>query len=129
MDNLKTSTAFLAENKTKEGVVALPNGLQYRVLKAGDGPKPTDTDTVECRYRGTRLDGTEFDSSSRHGGLATFKVAEVIPGWKEALRLMPVGSKWQLFIPPQLAYGTRGKAPDIEPNAALVFELELTGIK
>ena len=128
-DNGKAGEAFLAENQKKQGVVTLPSGLQYKVLKAGDGKTPTDADTVECHYRGTLIDGTEFDSSNRGGQPATFKVTGVIPGWKEALRLMPVGSKWQLFVPPQLAYGERGAGRDIGPNATLIFEVELLAIK
>ncbi len=128
-ENKKIGDAFLAENKKKEGVVALPSGLQYRILKAGDGRKPTDADTVECNYRGTLINGTEFDSSYRTGKPVTFKVAGLIPGWTEALKLMPAGSKWQLFIPPQLAYGERGAGRDIGPNATLIFELDLIAIK
>jgi UDP-GlcNAc:undecaprenyl-phosphate/decaprenyl-phosphate GlcNAc-1-phosphate transferase len=128
-ENKKVGDAFLAENKTKEGVVALPSGLQYKILKAGDGRKPTDTDTVECHYRGALINGTEFDSSYNTGKPATFKVTGVIAGWTEALKLMPVGSKWKLFIPPQLAYGARGAGRDIGPNATLIFELELLAIK
>jgi len=127
-DNKKKGEVFLAENKTKDGVVALPSGLQYKILKAGDGKTPTDADTVEVQYRGTLINGTEFDSSEA-GQPATFKVAGVIPAWKEALKLMPVGSKWQLFIPPQLAYGERGAGRDIGPNATLIFEVELLAIK
>jgi FKBP-type peptidyl-prolyl cis-trans isomerase FklB len=128
-DNRKAGESFLAENKKKEGVVTLPSGLQYKVLKAGDGKKPTDADTVECHYRGTLINGTEFDSSYLTGQPATFKIAGVIPGWREALKLMPVGSKWQLFVPSQLAYGARGKGGSIGPNAALIFEVELLAIK
>jgi FKBP-type peptidyl-prolyl cis-trans isomerase FklB len=128
-DNRKAGAEFLAANKTKEGVVALPSGLQYRILKAGNGRKPAATDTVECRYRGTLIDGTEFDSSGPDGQVATFKVSEVIAGWREALQLMPVGSKWQLFIPSQLAYLQRGSGRYIGPYATLIFELELVGIK
>jgi len=128
LENKREGDAFLAENRKKDGVVALPSGQQYKVLKAGDGKKPTEADTIECNYRGTLVNGTEFDSS-RAGQPATFKVAGVIPGWREALALMPVGSKWQLFIPPQLAYGERGAGRDIGPNATLVFELELLAIK
>jgi FKBP-type peptidyl-prolyl cis-trans isomerase len=127
--NKKEGDAFLAENKTKEGVVTLPSGLQYRILKEGDGKKPAEADTVEVNYRGTLINGTEFDSSYRAGKPLTFKVAEVIPGWREALKLMPVGSKWQLFIPPQFAYGVRGLGDQIGPNATLIFELELLAIK
>ena len=120
---------FLAENKTKEGVVALPSGLQYKILKAGTGEKPTAADTVVCNYRGTLLDGTEFDASEKHGGPATFPVSGVIAGWTEALQLMPAGSKWQLFIPAQLAYGAQGSGPDIGPNSTLIFEVELVSIQ
>jgi FKBP-type peptidyl-prolyl cis-trans isomerase FklB len=128
VNNKKDGEMFLAENKKKEGVVSLPSGLQYNILKAGDGKKPTEADIVECRYRGTLIDGTEFDSSDVGGKPATFKVAGVIPGWTEALKLMPVGSRWQLFIPPHLAYGARG-AGRIGPNATIIFELELLNIK
>lgn len=128
-ENKKAGEAFLEENKKKEGVVVLPSGLQYKILKPGDGKKPTDTDTVECNYRGTLIDGTEFDSSYKRGQSASFKVTGVIAGWTEALKLMPVGSKWQLFVPPQLAYGERGAGREIGPNATLIFEVELLGIK
>lgn len=128
--NKKLGDAFLAANKSKPGVVTLPSGLQYKILKEGTGPKPTATDTVKCNYTGTLVDGTEFDSSEKHGGPATFPVNGVIKGWTEALQLMPVGSKWQLFIPPDLAYGERG-APggQIGPSATLVFEVELLSIE
>ena len=128
-ENKKKGEAFLAENRTKEGVVTLPSGLQYKILKKGEGKKPTLTDTVEVHYRGTLIDGTEFENSYQTGHPATFAVAAVIGGWKEALTLMPVGSKWQLFIPPQLAYGIRGSGRSIPPNATLIFELELLAIK
>ncbi|PKN33284.1 MAG: hypothetical protein CVU61_14310 [Deltaproteobacteria bacterium HGW-Deltaproteobacteria-19] len=127
--NTKEGEAFLAANGKKEGVVTLPSGLQYKVLKAGTGKKPTDTDTVECHYRGTLINGTEFDSSYRAGKPLAVKVSGVIAGWTEALKLMPVGSTWQLFIPPQLAYGAKGAAPRIAPNATLIFEVELLRIK
>ena len=127
--NKTESEAFLAANKAKEGVVTLPSGLQYKVLTAGTGPKPTASDQVVCNYRGTLINGTEFDSSYKRGQPATFGVGQVIKGWTEALQLMPVGSKWQLFIPSSLAYGER---PDprsgIEPNATLIFEVELLSI-
>jgi FKBP-type peptidyl-prolyl cis-trans isomerase len=129
-DDKKAGEAFLAENKKKEGVVTLPSGLQYKILKAGSGKKPTAENTVECHYKGTLINGTEFDSSYRGGRPASFNVSRVITGWTEALQLMPVGSKWQLVIPSQLAYGERG-TPDgsIGPNATLIFEVELLGIK
>jgi FKBP-type peptidyl-prolyl cis-trans isomerase len=127
-DNKKAGEAFLAENAQKQGTVVLPSGLQYRVIRAGEGRKPTEADTVECSYRGTLINGTEFDSS-KGGQPAALKVAQLIPGWREALKLMPVGSKWQLFIPPRLAYGERGAAPAVGPNATLIFELELLAIK
>jgi FKBP-type peptidyl-prolyl cis-trans isomerase len=125
--NKKNGAAFLAANATKPGVVTLPSGLQYKILTPGTGPKPTATDSVICNYRGTLLDNTEFDSSYKRGQPATFPVTGVIKGWTEALQLMPVGSKWQLFIPADLAYGDRGREP-IGPNATLVFELELMSI-
>jgi len=127
--NRKEGLAFLAANAKKEGVVTLPSGLQYRILKAGSGPKPTATDAVECNYRGTLINGTEFDSSARAGKPLAFKVDGVIAGWTEALKLMPVGSKWQLFIPPNLAYGAQGAGPRIEPHTTLIFEIELVAIK
>lgn len=129
IDNDKAGRQFLAENGKKEGVVTLPDGLQYKILKAGGGKKPTDADTVECHYKGALLNGTEFDSSYRTGKPATFKVKGVIPGWTEALKLMPVGSKWQLVIPSNLAYGPRGAGRLIGPNATLIFEVELVAIK
>lgn len=128
-NNKKEGETFLAANKTKEGVVALPSGLQYKILKAGTGPKPTAADTVVCNYRGTLINGTEFDSSYKRGEPATFPVSGVIKGWTEALQLMPVGSKWQLFIPSDMAYGTRGAGGDIGPNATLIFEVELLSIQ
>jgi FKBP-type peptidyl-prolyl cis-trans isomerase len=127
--NKKAGDDFLAQNKTKEGVVALPDGLQYKILKEGTGPKPTANDTVVCNYRGTLLDGTEFDSSYKRGQAATFPVSGVIKGWTEAVQLMPVGSKWQLFLPADLAYGNRGAGQDIGPNATLIFEVELLSIQ
>jgi FKBP-type peptidyl-prolyl cis-trans isomerase FklB len=121
---------FLAENKTKEGVVTLPSGLQYKILTEGTGPKPTAADTVVCNYRGTLIDNTEFDSSAKHGGPATFPVSGVIKGWTEALQLMPVGSKWQLFVPSELGYGARGgPGGAIGPYSALIFEVELLSIQ
>jgi len=128
--NKKEGEAFLAENKIKPGVIALASGLQYKILKAGEGAKPTAADTVACNYRGTLISGKEFDSSYKRNQPATFPVAGVIKGWTEALQLMPVGSKWELFIPPELAYGERGTVGgDIEPNATLIFEVELLSIQ
>ncbi len=108
--------------------MTLPSGVQYKILKAGDGKKPIESDLVEVHYRGTLLDGTEFDGTEA-GLPATLKVSALIVGWKEALKLMPAGSKWQIFIPPQFAYGERGVGSDIGPNETLVFELELLAIK
>jgi FKBP-type peptidyl-prolyl cis-trans isomerase FklB len=121
--------AFLAENKKKEGVKTLASGLQYKVVKAGSGKKPKLNDTVTVHYRGTLIDGTEFDSSFRRGKPATFPVSGVIPGWTEALPLMEEGAKWQLFIPPKLAYGEPGAGGLIGPNATLIFEVELISIQ
>jgi FKBP-type peptidyl-prolyl cis-trans isomerase len=128
-ENKKESEAFLATNKTKEGVVALESGLQYKIEKQGDGPKPLSTDTVEVNYRGTLINGKEFDSSYKRGQTATFPVTRVIKGWTEILQLMPVGSKYQIFVPAELAYGPRGAGADIGPNAALIFDIELVSIK
>jgi FKBP-type peptidyl-prolyl cis-trans isomerase FklB len=127
--NKKAGDDFLAANKTKPDVVTLTSGLQYKVLKEGTGPKPTATDQVKCNYRGTFINGKEFDSSDKHGGPATFPVNGVIKGWTEALQLMPVGSKWQLFIPSDMAYGARGAGGDIGPNETLIFEVELLSIE
>lgn len=127
--NKKEGEAFLAENKKKEGVVTLASGLQYKVLKKGSGKKPKLTDTVTTHYRGTLIDGTEFDSSYRRNQPVSFPVNGVIAGWTEALQLMEEGAKWQLFIPPQLAYGERGAGPQIGPNATLIFEVELISVQ
>src|SRR5215831_17981385 len=128
--NKKAGEAFLAANKDKPGVVTLPSGLQYKIIEPGTGPKPTASDSVVCNYRGTLIDGTEFDSSYKRGQAATFPVGQVIKGWTEALQLMPVGSKWQLFIPPDLAYGERGtNGGPIGPNETLVFEVQLMSIQ
>jgi FKBP-type peptidyl-prolyl cis-trans isomerase FklB len=127
--NKKEGDDFLTANKGKEGVVALPSGLQYKILKQGDGAKPSASDSVVCNYRGTLINGTEFDSSYKHGQPLTFAVGGVIRGWTEALQLMPVGSKWQLFVPSDLAYGQRGAGADIGPNATLIFEVELLSIQ
>lgn len=121
----KDGDAFLMKNKTKPGVVTLADGLQYKILKAGNGPKPGPTDTVTVEYSGKLIDGTEFDSSDKHGGSATFNVSQVIPGWVEALQLMPVGSTWELYIPSNLAYGEQGSAPVIGPNSTLIFKVTL----
>ncbi len=107
----------------------LPSGLQFKILKAADGKKPSESDTVECRYRATLLDGTEVDDSDRGGQPATLKVNGVIPGLKEALKLMPVGSKWRLFVPPHLAFGARGGGPDKGPNSTIIYEIELLAIR
>jgi len=130
LENKKTGEAFLAANKTKEGVVTLPSGLQYKIITAGTGPKPTADDTVLCHYRGTLVDNTEFDSSYKRKEPLKIPVGGVIKGWTEAIQLMPVGSKWQLFIPSDLAYGERG-APGspIGPNSTLIFEVELISIE
>jgi FKBP-type peptidyl-prolyl cis-trans isomerase len=129
-ENLKKGETFLAENKNKEGVVALPTGLQYKVLEQGSGSVPALHDHVVCSYRGMLLDGTEFDDSSRHNGPSTFPVKGVIRGWEQALLMMPEGSKWQLFVPPDLGYGKMG-APsmNVPPNATLIYELELLDVK
>jgi FKBP-type peptidyl-prolyl cis-trans isomerase FklB len=127
--NKAKGDAFLAANKAKDGVVTLPSGLQYKIVTPGTGPKPGPADQVVCNYRGTLIDGTEFDASAKHGGPATFPVNQVIKGWTEALQLMPVGSKWQLYIPSDLAYGSRGAGGDIGPNSTLIFDIELISIK
>jgi FKBP-type peptidyl-prolyl cis-trans isomerase FklB len=128
--NKKDGDAFLAANKALDGVVTLPSGLQYKILTEGSGPKPTASDTVVCNYKGTLLDNTEFDSSYKRGQPATFPVSGVIKGWTEALQLMPVGSKWQLFLPPDLGYGPGGNPRGgIGPNSTLVFEVELLSIQ
>ena len=119
---------FLEENKGKEGVVALPSGLQYKILVAGNGPKPQASDTVKCHYEGRLINGTVFDSSIRRGEPAEFPVGGVIAGWVEALQLMPVGSKWQLYIPSELAYGAHGAGQSIGPNETLIFDVELLAI-
>jgi FKBP-type peptidyl-prolyl cis-trans isomerase len=127
--NKKEGVEFLAANKSKEGIVILPSGLQYKILTAGTGPKPTASDSVVCNYRGTLISGAEFDSSYKRGQPATFPVNGVIKGWTEALQLMPVGSKWQLFVPSELGYGDRGAGADIGPGATLIFEVELLSIQ
>ena len=126
--NREAAEAFLKENSAREGVVVTDTGLQYEILEAGDGPKPGPEDTVEVHYRGTLVDGTEFDSSYGRGETVTFGVGQVIPGWTEALQLMPVGSKWKLAIPPHLGYGPGGAGQMIGPYAALIFDVELISI-
>ena len=127
--NKTEGEAFLAENKKKEGVITLPSGLQYKVIKEGTGKQPSADATVETNYRGTLIDGTEFDSSYKRGQPATFPVNGVIQGWTEALQLMKEGAKWQLFVPASLAYGERGAGNVIGPNATLIFEVELISVK
>ena len=127
--NQREGQAFLAKNKTKEGVKSRPSGLQYEVLKAGKGASPKATDTVKVHYEGTLLDGTVFDSSIERKEPAVFPVNRVIPGWTEAMQLMKVGDKWRLVVPSELAYGARGAGHDIGPNAVLIFEVELLGIE
>jgi FKBP-type peptidyl-prolyl cis-trans isomerase FklB len=127
--NKQKGELFLAENAKKENVVTLPSGLQYEILTEGNGAIPTATDTVNCHYHGTLIDGTVFDSSVQRGQPATFGVTQVIKGWVEALQLMPVGSKWRLFVPSDMAYGKQGAGNDIQPNATLIFEVELLGIQ
>jgi FKBP-type peptidyl-prolyl cis-trans isomerase FklB len=127
--NKKAGEAFLADNKKKEGVKTLPSGVQYKVLKTGTGKMPTASDTVTVHYRGTLVDGTEFDSSYKRGEPATFPLRGVIPGWTEALQLMKTGSKWQIFIPAEKAYGESGAGGVIPPNSALIFEVELVSVQ
>lgn len=126
--NLKAGQEFLAANKKKKDVVTLPSGLQYKIIKSAKGDKPTASDSVVAHYRGTLIDGKEFDSSVKRGEPATFPVNGVIPGWQQVLPLMPVGSKWQVFIPADLAYGAHGAGGSIGPNETLVFEIELLKI-
>lgn len=126
--NLEEGRIFLEENKKRVGVITLPSGLQYEILTEGDGAKPKATDKVRCHYHGTLLNGTVFDSSVQRDQPAVFGVNQVIKGWVEALQLMPVGSKWRLFIPSELAYGERGAGSSIEPNSTLIFDVELLGI-
>lgn len=128
-ENLERSQAFLARIAKKEGVVTLPSGLLYRELQAGEGKTPGADDSVVVNYRGNLIDGSEFDSSYERGKPASFKVKKVIKGWREALLLMKEGAKWELFIPPELAYGKRGHSKSIPPNSALVYEVELISVK
>ena len=127
-NNLQIGQEFLAQNTLREEVVTLPSGLQYEILQAGDGPQPSVTNTVRCHYHGTMINGKVFDSSVQRGQPASFPLNRVIAGWTEALQLMPVGSKWRLFIPPQLAYGNQQVSAEIGPNSTLIFEVELLGI-
>lgn len=127
--NKKDGEAFLAENKKKQGVVTLPSGLQYKILVDGKGRKPALKDTVTAHYRGTLLDGTEFDSSYKQGEPTTFAVSRMIKGWTEVLPLMRVGSKWQVYVPANLAYGDRAASQEIGPNSTLIFEIELIAVK
>jgi FKBP-type peptidyl-prolyl cis-trans isomerase FklB len=126
--NQKEAADFLAQNGKKEGVQTTPSGLQYLVIRQGNGPSPTLNDTVRCNYRGVLLNGTEFDNSAQGGGPAEFRVNEVIAGWQEALQKMRVGDKWQLYVPPKLAYDENPRGPLIEPNSLLVFDIELVEI-
>ena len=129
VDNKKSGEAFLSANKLKKGVETTSSGLQYKILKAGNGKKPTENDGVTCRYRGTLLDGTEFDSSESLGYPVTFNVKDsVIAGWSEALKLMPAGSKWQIFVPSHLGYGEKGAGRTIGPNATLIYDIELLAV-
>lgn len=127
--NKAEGVAFLKANAAKPGVVSLPSGLQYQILKTGTGPTPKADDTVVCNYRGTLVNGAEFDSSETHGGPASFNVSGVIKGWTEALQRMTVGSRWRLFVPADLAYGDKGAGQDIGPGAVLVFDVELLSIQ
>lgn len=129
MNTVSNGQQFLENNKKEQGVVTLPDGLQYKVLKEGTGPKPTANDTVIVHYSGTLINGNEFDSSYKRGQPITFPVRGVIPGWTEALQLMPVGSTWMLYIPSSLAYGANGAPPVIGPNETLIFKVELLGIQ
>lgn len=126
--NAKKGEAFLMANKAKKDVVTLPDGLQYKIIKVGNGPKPSATDKVSVDYSGRLINGTEFDNSAKHGGPASFPLNQVIPGWTEALQLMPVGSTWELYIPASLAYGERGAPPSIGPNETLIFVVTLRNI-
>jgi FKBP-type peptidyl-prolyl cis-trans isomerase FklB len=127
--NLKAGQDFLAANRLRPGVTALPSGLQYEVILEGNGVKPTPSSNVTCHYHGTLIDGTVFDSSVKRGQPATFPLNMVIKGWTEGLQLMPAGSKWRFFIPPDLGYGNRQVSAEIGPNSTLVFEVELLGIQ
>ena len=127
--NLQEGLDFLAENAKKEGVISLESGLQYEIITAAEGPKPSAANTVTCHYHGTLIDGRVFDSSVRRGQPASFPLNRVIAGWTEGLQLMSVGSKWRFFIPPHIAYGDRQVSAEIGPNTTLIFEVELLGIQ
>lgn len=127
--NKKESAAFLESNKAKEGVKTTASGLQYKVITEGKGAKPTADQTVSVNYRGTLIDGTEFDSSTKHGKPGEFALTQVVKGWGEALQMMSIGSKWQIVLPPELGWGDQGAPPLIGPNAVVIFEVELLGIK
>ena len=127
--NQKSGEEFMTRYRAEKGVVALPSGVLYKILKEGNGPKPVLTDTIESRYTGSFVDGKEFDNSERAGGSVTFNLQGVIPGWQEVLQLMPVGSHWQVVVPPKLAYGAEGAGRQIGPNTTLVFDIELVSIK
>ncbi|WBV55962.1 FKBP-type peptidyl-prolyl cis-trans isomerase [Chryseobacterium sp. Chry.R1] len=127
--NLNEGKAFMEENAKKDGVVTLPSGLQYEIITEGNGAQPKAKDTVKCHYHGTTIKGEVFDSSVKRGTPASFPLNRVISGWTEALQLMPVGSKWRLFLPPNLAYGEEQISKEIGPNSTLIFEVELLGIK
>ena len=127
--NLKAGEEFLAANKSKPGITALPSGLQYEIITEGTGIKPLASNKVTCHYHGTLIDGTVFDSSVKRGQPATFPLNAVIKGWTEGLQLMPTGSKWRFFIPPHLGYGDRQVSAQIGPNSTLVFEVELLGVQ
>lgn len=126
--NVEEGAAFLAENAARDGITVTESGLQYEVIEVGEGAKPTATDTVEVHYRGTLIDGTEFDSSYSRGQTVSFGVSQVIPGWTEALQLMSEGAKYKLYIPSDLAYGPAGAGQTIGPNATLIFDVELVSI-
>ena len=126
---MEAGEAFLTENGKRESVVTLPSGLQYEIITQGDGPKPSAHNTVTCHYHGTTIKGEVFDSSVRRGQPASFPLNGVIKGWTEALQLMPTGSKWKLYIPPQLAYGNRSISREIGPNSTLIFEVELISFR
>ena len=127
--NKESGVKFLSENKNKEGVKTTESGLQYKIIKAGEGETPKSNSNVVVHYRGTLIDGTEFDSSYSRGEPATLGVNQVIKGWQEALQMMPVGSKWQIYVPSDLAYGQRGAGGSIKPNSTLIFDIELLEIK